>query len=332
MKNRRYLLKSRPQGSVSRSNFSFVEENMPAVGLGEVLVRNQFISLDPTHRIWMADIPQYMPPIALGEVIRSIGLGVVEESKAEGFAKGDLVRGMVGWQDYSLHAAKALEKLPAAWDVPGSSLLSVLGLTGTTAYIGLLDFASPKAGETVVISGAAGAVGSVAGQIAKIKGMKAFGIAGSEEKCRWLTDELGFDGAVNYRDPEWRDKLGALCPQGIDVYFDNVGGEVSDAVWSRMNLNGRVVICGLISGYNQDTRDAGPKNYPLILTKRLTVRGFIVSDDPARVATATKDLYQWVREGRIQYKEDIVSGLENAPEALNKLFDGSNSGKLLLRI
>lgn len=332
MKNRQFLLKSRPTGKISRSNFDFVTTPTPDLKDGEVLVQNRYISLDPTHRIWMSDIEQYMPPIGIGEVIRSLGIGEVVESRSEVLHKGDIVTGLLGWQDYSVHHAKTLDKLPKDDSLPVTAYLSVLGLTGLTAYFGLLDITHPKAGETLVVSGAAGAVGSIVGQIGKIKGLRVVGIAGSADKCRHLVEDLGFDAAVNYRSPEFAAELKRACPKGVDVYFDNVGGEVSDAVWANMNLFGRVSLCGLISSYNGTPAAAGPRNFSLVLMKRLNVRGFILFDFKNQFPKAVTELYQWVKSGKIKYSEDIVPGLATAPDTVNKLFDGSNTGKLIISL
>ncbi|MBM4253450.1 MAG: NADP-dependent oxidoreductase [Deltaproteobacteria bacterium] len=331
MINRRFVLTSRPTGLVSSANFRFEEVPLPMIKDGELLVRVKYVSLDPTHRIWMSDMEQYMEPIALGDTVRAFGVGVVEESKAQDFKKGDLVSGLLNWQDYAVGNVGTFQKLPPL-DVSPTAFLSVLGLTGVTAYFGYLDITSPKAGETLVVSGAAGAVGSIVGQIGKIKGQKVIGIAGSDDKCRWLTNELGFDGAINYRKDDVSAKLKSLCPSGVDIYFDNVGGAISEAVWARMNLFGRISVCGLISGYNEGKQMLGPKNFSLILMKRLKVQGFIVIDYAQRWAEAVHALYGWVKEGKIKYSEDIEEGLENAPQVLNKLFDGSNTGKLILKV
>lgn len=332
MKNRKFLLRSRPKGLVSADNFNFVEEDLPVLTDGQVLVRNQYLSLDPTHRIWFSDIPQYMPPIAIGEVVRSLGFGLVADSKSPQFKKGDKVTGMLGWQDYSVHQAAHLTAVPPGLDVPDTAWLSVLGLTGLTAYFGLLDITAPKEGETLVVSGAAGAVGSIVGQIGRIKGLRVVGIAGTAEKCAWLTKELGFHAAINYRQGDVDSQLRAACPKGVDIYFDNVGGDISDAVWAQMNLFGRVSVCGLISSYNQNGPVSGPRNFAQVLMRRLTVRGFILTDYVQDFARGVQELYTWVRAGRIHYAEDIENGLENAPTVLNKLFDGSNTGKLILKI
>jgi NADPH-dependent curcumin reductase CurA len=331
MKNRKFTLRSRPQGLVRPENFNFVEENVPPLAAGEVLVRNEVVSLDPTHRIWMSDMPQYMPPIQLGEVIRSLGVGRVEQSNSPEFKPGDRVAGLLGWQDYSVHTS-GLQLLPAGIDLPSTAFLSVLGIAGLTAYFGLLEVTSPKAGETLVVSGAAGAVGSLVGQIGLIKGLRVVGIAGGRDKCQHLTRDLGFHGAIDYRSEDVGEALGKLCPKGVDVYFDNVGGPVSEAVWSKMNLFGRVSVCGMISTYNEAEPQPGPASFPLILMKRLTVRGFIYFDFADKHPAAVRELYAWVKEGRLKYAEDIVTGLENAPTALNKLFNGTNTGKLMVKV
>ena len=332
MHNRKFILHKRPQAQITDDLFKLVTEPLPALKDGEVLVRNQYLSLDPTHRIWMSDMEQYMPPIALGEVVRAGGVGVVADSKSPLLKVGDLVMGLLGWQDYSLHPAAALRALPKEMDIPSTAFLSVLGLTGMTAYFGLLDVTAPKAGETLVVSGAAGSVGSIVGQIALIKGLRVIGIAGTDAKCDWLTKDLGFHGAINYKTQDVKKAIAEICPNGVDIYFDNVGGATTEAVWSNLNMYARVSLCGMISGYNDGKPIPGPKNYSLILMKRLKVQGFIVSDYAARWPEAITDMYQWVKQGRIKYSEDIVAGLENAPRAVNKLFDGSNKGKLILKL
>ncbi len=332
MKNRRYLLKARPQGTISDDIFAFTEQPIPYLKQDEVLVRNQYLSLDPTHRIWMSDRDQYMEPIALGDVVRALGVGVVEESKHAAFAKGDLVTGLLGWQDYSVNGGGELRRLPADYDIPSTAFLSVLGLTGCTAYFGLLDVMQMQAGQTLVVSGAAGAVGSIVGQIAHIKGLRVVGIAGAADKCAWLTRDLGFDAAINYRTDDVAAALKTHCPKGIDGYFDNVGGKLSETVWSQMNLFGQVAICGQISSYNDTGAETGPSNFSLVLMKRLAVKGFIVLDYMDRWPEAMAQMYAWIKEGRLTYREDIVEGLEHAPKAVNKLFDGSNTGKLILKV
>jgi len=330
--NRRFLLQQRPKTKITRDLFQFVTEATPALKPGEVLIRNRYLSVDPTNRIWMSDIPQYMQPIALGEVVRSGGIGVVEESTVPELKEGDWVSGLLGWQDYAVQPAHAVQKLPVL-DLPPTAFLSALGMTACTAYFGLLDIGAPRAGETLVVSGAAGAVGSIVVQIGLIAGLRVIGIAGGEDKCRYLTSELGIHAAIDYKKEDVGAALDRHAIRGIDVYFDNVGGPISDEVFSRMNLNGRVALCGLISGYNsQDQGAAAPKQYAQILMKRLSVRGFIILDFMDRMPQATQSLYEWVKAGKIKYQEDVQLGLERAPDVLNMLFEGTNKGKLILEV
>ncbi|WP_439814825.1 NADP-dependent oxidoreductase [Zavarzinia sp. CC-PAN008] len=336
--NRQFRLKSRPHGLIKTSDFDLVTEPVPVAGPGQVVVRTLYLSLDPTNRIWMSDVDQYMPPVAIGEVMRGGGIAQVVESNHEAFRVGDLVQGLTNWQDYAVFngAQPTFSKLPAGLPVPLPTLMGALGMTGVTAYFGLLECGQPKAGETVVISAAAGAVGSVVGQIAKIKGCRAVGLAGSDEKCRWVVDELGFDACINYKAADWKQQLLAACPNGIDVDFENVGGEIMDFVLANMNLGGRVALCGMISGYNQiQGREQGPTlrgNFESILMKRLNVRGFIVTDFFPRMGEAAGQLGQWLATGKLKSRETIVDGLESAPTAVNRLFEGSNIGKLVVKV
>ncbi len=332
-KNRQFKLAARPRGTIKTSDFEYVETEIPKPGPEQALVRNIYLSLDPTNRIWMSDMPQYMPPVQLGEVMRGIGIGQVVESNNPAFAPGDLVQGLVGWQDYLLIDEKSgMPKLPRELDVPISAFLSGIGMTSQTAYFGLLDVGRPKEGETVVVTAAAGATGSVAGQIAKIKGCRVIGIAGSPEKCAWLKDELGFDAAVNYKDADWKEQLARACPNGIDIDYENVGGEILDAILPLFNLKGRVVLCGLISAYNADKPVPGPYRFDQILMKRLRVEGFIYLDYAPRFGEAMRELAGWLKQGKLKVRETVVEGLENAPTALNRLFDGTNIGKLMIKI
>jgi NADPH-dependent curcumin reductase CurA len=301
---------------------------------GEVLVRNIFLSLDPAERVWMSDIVMYLPPIAIGEVIRGITIGVVEPTRDPAFQEGDLVQGILGMQEYAVAHAASLTKLPKDPHIPLTLFLNVLGHIGISAYFGLLDIGKPQAGETLVVSGAAGAVGSIAGQIGKIKGCRVVGLAGSDEKCRWLTQTLGFDAAINYKTASTVDRLKAHCPDGIDIYFDNVGGSLLDAVLGLIALRGRVVCCGMISAYNVVKPVPGPSNALQLIQMRARMEGFLVFDylDPVHVQQAMTDLGQWLAEGKIQFRDEVVDGLENAIPALNKLFDGSHTGKLLVKI
>lgn len=328
-----WVLKRRPEGRITEDDYDWVESRLPAPTEGQVLVRTVYLSLDPTNRIWASDRDQYMPPVELGEVMRGGTIGVVEASANEHFQPGDIVQGMWGWQSHLLADGGAgLTKIPPTPGVPLDAYMSVLGATGMTAYFGLLDIGNPQAGETVVVSAAAGAVGSIVGQIAKIKGCHVVGTAGSDEKCRHLTEDLGFDVAINYKTANLAEAFDAACPNGVDVYFENTGGPVSDAVFKRLNLNARIPLCGLISTYN-DADDAvvGPRNYEQVLMKRALIKGFIIIDYFPQFPQGIAEMAQWLAEGRMKYRTDIVEGLENAVTAVNRLFDGANTGKLLVR-
>jgi NADPH-dependent curcumin reductase CurA len=317
---------------VQETDFTWVEEPVPTVGPGQALVRNLYLSMDPTQRGWMSR-DTYIPAMAVGDVVRSFGVGQVVGSRHDGFKQGDLVQGGVGWQDYLLTDGGGplpIVKLPAGVDIPLT--MSVLGLTGITAYFGLLEVGQPKKGETVVVSGAAGATGSVVGQIAKIQGCNVVGIAGGPEKCAWLTGEAGFDAAIDYKAERVDRRLRELCPNGIDLFFDNVGGEILDAALANLAMRGRVVICGAIAGYNEKVPPPGPRNYLSLLVQRGRMEGFIILDYMDRAGQAISALSQWVREGKIRHQEDIQEGLENAPATLLRLFEGKNRGKQLLRI
>jgi len=329
--NRQWRLKARPVGRIKASDFELVEAPVPKAGPGQAVARLRFLSLDPTNRIWVTDAESYLPPVQIGEVMRGGGIAEVVESNTPDYAVGDLVTGLTGWQEYVLLDGSAMvQPLPKGLPVPPEVFMGVLGVTGLTAYFGLLDVGRPQAGETVVVSAAAGATGSVAGQIAKLKGCRAVGIAGGADKCRWLADELGFDAAVDYKADGWPRRLREACPNGIDVNFENVGGEIMDEVMSAMNLNGRVALCGMISGYNSGEPMRG--RFDLILTKRLHVQGFIVLDFLPRFAEGTMQLAQWYAEGKVKHRDTIVDGFEQAPTALNMLFDGRNLGKLVVRV
>jgi NADPH-dependent curcumin reductase CurA len=329
--NRQFRLASRPVGRVKPSDFELRQERAPTPGPGEALVRILYLSLDPTNRVWMSDVPQYMPPVAIGDVMRGGAVGQVVASNRDDFEVGDLVSGLLGWQDYYLiTAGPAPFKLPKL-PVSPSLFLGVLGLTGVTAWFGLHDVGKPQPGQTVVVTAAAGAVGSIAGQLAKIHGCRVVGIAGSAAKCSWLR-ELGFDAAVNYKDAHWIDQLSAACPNGIDVDFENVGGEILDEIIKRCNLHARISLCGLIAHYNADNPLPGPYQFPQVLMKRLHLTGFIVSDFLPRWGEAVQKLATLLLEGRLQQRETVVDGLEQAPTAINKLFDGDNFGKLVIKV
>ncbi|HSG90123.1 MAG TPA: NADP-dependent oxidoreductase [Pseudomonadales bacterium] len=330
-----WVLKRRPSGRMTRDDFDWVESRLPEPADGQVLVRTIYLSLDPTNRIWASSQDQYMPPVELGEIMRGGTLGVVEASANAGFEKGDIVQGMWGWQSHCLvDGGAGLTKMAVPPGTPLDALMSVLGATGMTAYFGLLDIGKPQAGETVVVSAAAGAVGQIVGQIAKLKGCRVVGTAGSDDKCAHLVNDLGFDAAINYKTADLDAELAKACPDGIDVYFENTGGPVTDAVLKLVNLNARIPLCGLIAHYNEGDNTEGvqgPKNYQMILMKRVTVQGFIIIDYFPRFAEGIKEMAGWLAAGKIKYDTDIVDGLENAAEAVNRLFDGANTGKLLVR-
>ncbi|HCG41076.1 MAG TPA: NADP-dependent oxidoreductase [Pseudomonas sp.] len=331
IKNRQYLLAKRPEGVVTEETFRLIETELEAVGEGEILVENLYLSLDPAMRGWLSTAKSYIPPVQVGEVMRALGVGRVIESRNREFSIGDHVSGPLGVQDYYKGTAEGFYRVdPSVAPLP--RYLSALGMTGLTAYFGLLDVGQPVAGNTVVISGAAGAVGSVAGQLAKLKGCRVIGIAGGQEKCRYLIGELGFDGAIDYKHEDLRGALKRECPKGVDLYFDNVGGDTLDAVLARLNLRARVVICGAISQYNSSSGIKGPANYLSLLANRARMEGMVVTDFVHRYADALDDLSRWLASGQLKSREDIAQGLENFPENLGRLFCGDNFGKLVLRL
>lgn len=333
--NRRFLLRERPSGDYDPKILERVVEPVPVPGPGQALVRNRYLSLDPTNRIWMSEAEGYLPPVALGEVMRGGAVGEVVASNSRKYPKGAKVAGLLGWQDYAIvsDTGGGLAQVIPGWlPVPLTATMGVLGATGMTAYFGLLDIGKPKPGETVVISAAAGAVGSIAGQIAKIYGARVVGIAGSRDKCEWLTRELGFDAAINRRDADWREQLAAACPKGVDVNFENAGGPILEAVLDLMNLHGRVILCGMISQYGQDEAATGPANFRHVLIRRLKIQGFIILDYIPRFPKAQLHMLWWLKRGRIKDHSTIVKGLDNAPQALTQLFRGENIGKLIVEI
>ena len=328
--NRQILLKSRPEGAPGLDNFELVERPVPGPGEGEVLTRTLYLSLDPYMRGRMSAAKSYAKPAAVGEPMVGGTVGEIVASRNPKFSVGDIVLGYGGWQEYALSSGTALRKLdPAA--APVSTALGVLGMPGMTAYVGLLEIGQPKPGETVVVAAASGAVGSVVGQIAKIKGCRAVGIAGGADKCRFVTGELGFDACVDHRAPDFARALEAACPKGIDVYFENVGGAVQQTVWPLLNDFARIPVCGLIAQYNSPTPMPGPDMFS-VLRKRLMLRGFIVSDFAAKQGDFLRDVGEWVCSGRLKYREDVVDGLEQAPAAFLCLLQGKNFGKLLVRV
>ena len=330
--NHQWRLAARPVGNLKESDFQWAEEPVPALADGQVLVRSLYLSLDPANRGWVNEGGSYRDEIKLGSVMEGGAVGVVEESRADGFAPGDHVQGMIGWQELAVLDGRTLNKLPNMPGLPLTAYLGLFGHIGLTAYFGLLDIADPQPGETLVVSAAAGAVGSIVGQIGKIKGCRVVGIAGSEEKCKWIVEELGFDEAINYKTENIRAGLKRTCPNGIDVYFENVGGETLDAVLALINQGARISVCGMISMYNATKPEPGPANIINLIPKRAKMQGFIVTDYMPRAAEAIVALGQWYAAGKLKYRVDIVEGLKNAPSALNKLFDGTNQGKLIIQV
>ena len=330
--NRVWRLRNRPVGDIDDHVLSFAAEPMPTPADGEFVFRMNYLSLDPTNRIWMSDMDQYMPPVALGEPMRGIVCGTVTESRHPRFQAGDRVSGLGVWADYQIGAAARMGRQAEIPGLPLATAFGALIAVGPTAYFGLLDLGQPQPGETVVVSAAAGAVGSIVGQIAKIKSCRAIGIAGSAAKCRWLVDELGFDAAINYRSEDVGAALARHCPDGIDVYFDNVGGPILDACLKRMKLGGRIPTCGLIAQYNAAAPVPGPYNYAMILMQRLRVQGFIVSDYAARYPEAVAALSGWMASGELKVRIDLAVGLEHALTQLKRLYTGGNTGKLLLQV
>jgi hypothetical protein len=332
--NRQMILVERPLGAVERHHFERRDAPVPEPAAGEVLVRVEWLGFDPTQRGWLNDMPSYIPPVQLGEVMRATGVGEVIASNHADFAAGDKVMGMVGWQDYaclSPGAGFGLNKVPPGVDP--KAMLSIYGTTGLTAYFGMLDIAKPAEGDVVFVSGAAGSTGSIAGQIARIHGATVIGSAGTDEKCAWVTDIAHFDHCFNYRSADTAAELERLAPRGINVYFDNVGGPTLDAALANLALNARVALCGGISsGYTMEELPPGPKHLMQLVIMRARMEGFLVVDYIPRFGEAIMQLAAWVADGKIAYAEDIQEGLENAPATLARLFEGKNLGKQLLRL
>jgi NADPH-dependent curcumin reductase len=329
-RNRRMVLAERPSGMVDESTVRLEEVDVPEPGDGEMLARVRYVSIDPTIRTWMDDAPGYLPPIQIDEVIRSGGVAEVLSSNSERFEPGQLLFGMTGWQDY-ITGADGYQTLPDG--VPPTLALSLLGITGMTAYFGMTDVGRVQEGDVVVVSGAAGATGSTAGQIAKILGAKkVIGIAGGPQKCGYIAEQLGFDETIDYKSDDVSARLREAAPDGIDLYFDNVGGEILDACLARLALRGRVVLCGAISGYNDRGAAKGPANYANLIIKRGRMEGFLILDYFDRLREGQQVVAGWLREGKIKSSEHIVEGLENAPDALNLLFTGGNTGKVIVKV
>ena len=329
--NRQFKLAKRPQGMVKRDDFAFSSEPIPTPADGEFLVRNEYLSLDPAMRGWMNEGKSYVPPVGIGEVMRAGAVGTVIESKNPKFAVGDHVVGIFGVQDYAVSNGKGVNKVDPKL-APLPVFLGTLGMPGMTAYFGLLDVGALKDGDTVVVSGAAGAVGGVVGQIAKIKGHRVIGIAGGKDKCDFVVKELGYDACIDYKNGSVRDGLKEHCPQGVDVYFDNVGGEILDTVLTQLRMKARIVICGAISQYNNSTPVKGPSNYMSLLVNRARMEGMVVFDFAPRYGEGIRDLAGWLASGKMKSREHIIEGLETFPDTLLMLFKGENLGKLVLKV
>lgn len=331
--NATWILRRRPVGDLREGDLELVESPLQPLAEGEVRVRTVYLSLDPTNRIWMSDMDAYMPPVGIGEGMRGGSLGVVVESRHPGLAEGAVVNtGLAQWSRFNTLPGGALTALPALQGVPLTAFMGPLGATGMTAYFGLMDIGKPVAGETLVVSAAAGAVGSMVGQIGKIQGCRVVGIAGSDDKCQWLTETAGFDAAINYRREDVGEALDRHCPDGIDINFENVGGPIMDAVIARLNDFSRMPLCGLISAYNATEPQPGPYHFATLLMRRTLLKGFIVIDYLDRFPEGIEAMAGWLMAGKLHFETDIVEGLENAPGALERLFSGKNLGKLVVRV
>lgn len=337
--NRCFRLRTRPTGRVTEADLEFVEEPVPEIGPGQALVRTLYLSVDPTNRIWMSEMRSYIDPVPLDAVMRGIGIGQVVASERDDFAVGAIVTGLTGYQEFAVIDDATNEMpyavLPEPLPAPMSMFLGALGHTGITAYLGLEDIGKTQPGETVVVSAAAGAVGSIAGQIAKARGCRVVGLAGSAEKCAHVTGTLGFDACINYKDADWRDQLDAAIPDGVDVDFENVGGEIMDHVMNRLNLGARVVVCGMISQYESSSGDnawGGQASIGQLIMRRASMQGFVVLDHAERFPEAIGYLVGLLGEGRLHTDETVVDGIENARDCLNRLFEGTSTGKLLLHV
>ena len=329
--NRTVRLIARPIGEPKAADFKIATEPLPPLNDGQVLIRNSYLSLDPAMRGWMNEGKSYIEPVRLGDVMRAGGVGEVVESRNPKFQVGDFVSGMAGVQSYCVSDGRGWTKVDPNL-APLTTYLNVLGMPGMTAYFGLLEVGQPKAGETVVVSGAVGAVGATVGQIAKIMGCRVVGIAGGAEKCRIAVEELGFDACIDYKNEDVRVGLKRDCPDGIDVYFDNVGGEILDIVLTRIRMKARIVICGAISQYNNTAPIKGPSNYLSLLVNRARMEGIVVFDWAPRYKEAAIAMGAWLREGRLKSKEHVEEGIDRFPEVLMKLFRGENFGKLVLKV
>lgn len=330
--NRQWVLRQRPKGLIKKGDLELVGSPIPDLKESEVLVRTLYLSLDPTNRTWMNDAEGYLPPVGIGDVMRGLTLGVVEATRSSRFRVGDIASPLSGgWADYAVVNEQALRPVHRAPGLPLTANMSVLGMTGLTAYFGVTDVLKAKEGETLVISAAAGAVGSIAGQIAKQRGCRVIGIAGGPEKCAWLTDELGFDAAIDYKNEDVGDALDRLAPDGVDLNFENVGGDIMIAVFNRLKVHGRMAVCGLVSAYNATKAPPSP-NFSRIITHRLNVQGFLVLDYAHRAKEMVAEMAPWLSEGKVKWKVHVDDGLEGAVTSLNRLFTGDHDGKLLVRV
>lgn len=331
-KNRQWVLKNRPFGDLKDGDLELVNAPIGTPGDGEVLIRTVYLSLDPTNRTWMNDSEGYLPPVQIGAVMRGLSLGVIEQSKSGRFAVGDIVTTAAGgWADYAVVPESTVGKVHRFPGLPLTANMSVLGMTGMTAFFGVTDVLNPQPGETMVISAAAGAVGSIAGQIAKQKGARVIGIAGGPEKCAWLTSELGFDAAIDYKNERVSEALDRLAPEGVEMNFENVGGDIMNAVWNRLKVHGRMAVCGMISAYNATTAPK-PPNLARIITHRLKIQGFLVLDYQSRAREMVAEMGPWLADGSLKWKVHVDEGLEGAVDSLNRLFTGAHDGKLLVRV
>ncbi len=331
MKNKQFILSKRPVGLPDKDTWTLQSTEIPELKDGEMLIRQDYISLDPAMRGWMNDAKSYIPPVALGEVMRAGSIGEVMESKHPDYKAGDSVTGWGGVQQYVATNGKGWYKVDTSL-APMPTYIGTLGMPGMTAYFGILEVGKIKEGETVLVSGAAGAVGSVVGQIAKIKGCRVIGIAGGAEKCKYLIDELGFDGAIDYKNEDVRAGLKRECPKGIDVYFDNVGGEILDHALARLRMHARIVICGAISQYNNKEAIKGPSNYLSLLVNRATMQGMVVLDYAKNYSEAAMQMGTWMMQGKLKSKEHVFEGIENFHDTFLRLFSGEKMGKLVLKV
>ncbi|MBM4361548.1 MAG: NADP-dependent oxidoreductase [Deltaproteobacteria bacterium] len=328
--NRQILLARRPQGAVGPDDFQRATAAIPEPGEGELLVRTLMVSIDPTIRGWI-DRDTYLPAVPVGDVVRSVGLGVVTASRSAAYSVGDHVIGLLGWQEHAILSDKDRPTPVPGWMDPADAL-SVFGVTGMTAYFGLTDVGQAKAGETVVVSAAAGATGSIVGQLAKVRGCRVVGIAGSDAKCAWLTGELGFDAAIQYKREDVGARLRETCPDGVHIYFDNVGGPILNAVLGRLAMRGRVVLCGAISQYDDLSSTYGPPNYVNLIARRGRMEGFLIMDYASRFMEGAMELGRLLAEGKLKHRTTVVEGLDEAPATLRRLFTGDHEGKLLVRV